>query len=150
MNGYPFVIGRCRHVCGRADSGENAVTSRTDKAPSMYEMEGALPGYATPSPPVARQTPHHAPPAGTGYPLEVPVSRRFPRPGDSPGRFPFPTVKVFLLLSPSSRKSLGVIHFEFFPVHMISTDHRRLSAHSGDYPRLIHRLVHSSSTGYSL
>ena len=77
------------------------------RGPSMYEMEGALPGYATPSPPVARQTPRHAPPAGTGYPREVPVSRRLPRPGVAPGRFPFPTVRVFLLLSRRSRKSPG-------------------------------------------
>ena len=111
----------------------------------MYEMEGALPSYATPSPPVARRTPRHAPPAGTGYPLEVPVSRRFPRPGDSPGRFPFPTVKVFLLLSPVVAQEYAGIHLKFFPVHMISTDNRRLSAHSSDYPpaytQLIHRLL---------
>ena len=61
----------------------------------MYEMEGALPGYATPSPPADRQTPRHAPPAGTGDPPEAPVSRRLPRPGGRPGRFPFPTVKYF-------------------------------------------------------
>ena len=80
----------------------------------MYEMEGALPSCATPSPPVARQTLRHAPPAGTGYPREVLVSRRFPRPGDSPGRFPFPTVKHFYCLPPSSRKSLREFILSFF------------------------------------
>ena len=114
----------------------------------MYEMEGASPGYATPSPPVARQTPRHAPPAGTGYPREVPVSRRLPRPGVAPGRFPFPTVKVFLLLSPIVAQGYAGIHFEFFFVHTISTEYRRLSACLRGYPlgyppayaQLIHRL----------
>jgi hypothetical protein len=71
----------------------------------MYEMEGAVPGCVAPGSPVARLTRHYAPPAGTGNPRDVPVSRYFPRPGVAPGRFPFPTVKVFLLLSPPSRKS---------------------------------------------
>ena len=64
-------------------------------------------------------------PAGTEDPREVPVSRLPARPGVAPGRFPFPTVKVFLLLSPPSRRS---------------------------YPQVtavIHRLMHSSSTGYA-
>ena len=111
----------------------------------MYEMEGALPSYATLSPPVARQTPRHAPPAGTGYPREVPVSRRLPRPGVAPGRFPFPTVKVFLLLFPVVAQGYTGIHFEFFFVHTISTEYRRLSACIRGYPlahaQLIHRLV---------
>jgi hypothetical protein len=72
----------------------------------MYEMEGASSGHATPRPPVARQTRHHAPPAGAENPHEMPVSRLLARPGVSPRRFPFPTVKVFLLLSRQTRKSL--------------------------------------------
>ena len=71
----------------------------------MYELEGAVPGCVAPGSPVARITRYHAPPAGTGNPRDVPVSRYFPRPGVAPRRFPFPTVKVFLLLSPPSRKS---------------------------------------------
>ena len=80
----------------------------------MYEMEGASPGYVTPSPPVARQPRRHVPPAGTEHPREVPVSRLLPRPWVAPGRCPFPTVKVFLLLSPSSRKSLREFILSFF------------------------------------
>jgi hypothetical protein len=71
----------------------------------MYEMEGALPGRVIPGSPVARLTRHHAPPAGTGNPRDVLVSQYFPRPEVAPGRFPFPTVRIFLLLSSSSRKS---------------------------------------------
>ena len=80
----------------------------------MYEMEGALPGCVAPGSPVARLTRHHAPPAGTGNPRDVPVSRYFPRPGVAPGRFPFPTVKVFLLLSPAVAQESAGIHFKFF------------------------------------
>ena len=72
----------------------------------MYEMEGALPGNVALGSPVARQTRRHAPPAGTGHPREVPVSWYLARPEVTPGWFPFPTVKVFLLLSWRSRKSL--------------------------------------------
>ena len=108
----------------------------------MYEMEGALPGCATPNPPVTRQTPRHAPPAGTGYPREVPVSRRLPRPGVAPGRFPFPTVKVFLLLSPTVAQESTGIHFKFFGIHTISTEYRRLSARYNGYPPAYAQLVH--------
>ncbi len=110
----------------------------------MYEMEGALPGCVAPGSPVARLTRHYAPPAGTGNPRDVPVSRYFPRPGVAPRRFPFPTVKVFLLLSPAVAQESGGIHFKFFGIHMISTEHRRLSARYDGYPpahpQLIHRL----------
>src|SRR5258708_35020336 len=81
-----------------------------DKAPSMYEMEGALPGSVALGPPVARQTRRHAPPAGTRNPRDVPVSRYFPRPGVAPGRFPFPTVKVFTAFPAVAQESAG-IHF---------------------------------------
>jgi hypothetical protein len=65
----------------------------------MYEMEGA------------------PPPAGARYPLEVPVSRSLPRSGITPGRCPFPTVKVFLLLSRPMRKSLPqfILNFSSAP-----------------------------------
>jgi hypothetical protein len=110
----------------------------------MYEMEGALPGYVAPGSPVARQTRHYAPPAGTGNPRDVPVSRYFPRPGVAPRRFPFPTVKVFLLLSRAVAQESAGIHFKFFGVHMISTEYWQLSARYGGYPpayaQLIHRL----------
>ena len=55
----------------------------------MYEMEGASSGIAALGWPVTRPTRRRAPPAGTGYPREVPVSRLLPRPGVAPGRFPF-------------------------------------------------------------
>ena len=110
----------------------------------MYEMEGASPGCVAPGSPVAWQTRHYAPPAGTGNPRDVPVSRYFPRPGVAPGRFPFPTVKVFLLLSPAVAQESAGIHFKFFGVHMVSTEYRRLSARYGGYPlayaQFIHRL----------
>ena len=94
----------------------------------MYEMEGASPGCVVPCSPVAWPTRHYAPPAGTGNPRDVPVSRYIPRPGVAPRRFPFPTVKVFLLLSPRFAQESAGIHFKFFGVHMISTEYRRLSA----------------------
>ena len=50
----------------------------------MYEMEGASSGHATQDSPVARLTRRRAPPAGTGYPHEVPVSRFLRRPGLPP------------------------------------------------------------------
>ena len=110
----------------------------------MYEMEGASPGRVAPGSPVAWPTRHYAPPAGTGNPRDVPVSRYFPRPGVAPRRFPFPTVKVFLLLSPAVAQESAGIHFKFFCVHMISTEYRRLSARYSGYPpayaQLIHRL----------
>jgi len=110
----------------------------------MYEMEGASPGCVAPGSPVAWQARHYAPPAGTGNPRDVPVSRYFPRPGVAPRRFPFPTVKVFLLLSPAVAQESAGIHFKFFGVHMISTGYRRLSAWYSGYPlayaQLIHRL----------
>src|SRR6266704_5247302 len=110
----------CLRACrGR---GECHYRAGHDKAPSMYEMEGALPGRVAPGSPVARLTRHHAPPAGTGNPRDVPVSRYFPRPGVAPRRFPFPTVKVFLLLSPAVAQESGGIHFKFFGIHMITAD----------------------------
>ena len=110
----------------------------------MYEMEGALPGSVTLGSPVARQTRRHAPPASTRYPREVPVSRYLPRPGVAPGWFPFPTVRVFLLLSPPSCKGLR----EFILSFSLST---RYPQKANGYPHVtavIHRLMHSSSTGY--
>ena len=72
----------------------------------------------------------------------MPVSRYFPRPGVAPGRIPFPTVKVFLLLSPAVAQESAGIHFEFFPVHTISTERRRLSARCGGYPPAYAQLIH--------
>ena len=119
--------------------------AQRNKAPSMYEMEGALPGLATLGRPVAQPARRHAPPAGTRYPCEGPVSRLLPRPGVAPGWFPFPTVKVFLLLSLQSRKSLR----QFILSFSMST---RCPQCAGGYPHMIaviHRLMHSSSTGYA-
>src|SRR6185437_3818359 len=130
--------------CLRAGRGRGECLYRAEhnEAPSMYEMEGAPPGYVAPGSPVAWQTRHYAPPAGTGNPRDVPVSRYFPRPGVAPRRFPFPTVKVFLLLSPPSRKSPR----EFISSFSAST---RYPQNIGGYPHVgmvIHRLMHSSST----
>jgi|tagenome__1003787_1003787.scaffolds.fasta_scaffold20962813_3 hypothetical protein len=102
------------------------LTAGKSEAPSMYEMEGA------------------PPPAGARYPLEVPVSRSLPRSGITPGRFPFPTVKVFLLLSPPMRKSLQPFILNFSPPPRNPQDNL-------GYPHVtavIHRLMHSSSTSY--
>jgi hypothetical protein len=102
------------------------LTAGKSEAPSMYEMEGA------------------PPPAGARYPLEVPVSRSLPRSGIAPGWFPFPTVKVFLLLSPPMRKSLPQFIPDFLPVP-------RYPQENPGYPHVtavIHRLMHSSSTRY--
>jgi hypothetical protein len=112
----------------------------------MYEMKGALSGYAAPDPPVAWLPRHRAPPAGTKRPREPPVSRLFPCPGVAPGWRPFPTVNVFLLPSPGSRKSLPEFIFSFFSVHTLSTECRWLSACHNGYPpayaHLIHKVVH--------
>jgi len=51
----------------------------------MYEMEGASSGFATPGWPVTRLPRRRAPPAGTGYPRKVPVSRLLRRSGGIPG-----------------------------------------------------------------
>jgi hypothetical protein len=111
----------------------------------MYEMEGARPGLATLDRPVTRLTWRHAPPAGTEYPHEVPVSRPLPRPEAAPGWFPFPTVRYFYCFSLRSRKSLP----QFILSFSLST---RSPQNAGGYPHMtavIHRLMHSSSTGYS-
>lgn len=115
-----------------------------NKAPFMYEMKGALSGRALPARPVARLPRRRAPPAGAKHPLEPPVSRLFPCPGVAPGWCPFPTVKVFLLPSLWSRKSLREFIFSFFRVHTLSTECRPLSACHNGYPpaytQHIHRL----------
>ena len=114
----------------------NYRTERSE-APSMYEMEGASSGIAALGRPVTQSTRRRAPPAGTEYPREVPVSWLLPRPGVAPGRFPFPTVRVFLLLSRRSRKSLR----QFISSFSSST---RYPQNTGGYPpahaQLVHRL----------
>ena len=110
----------------------------------MYEMEGALPGCVT----LGRQLPGkpgvaRRPPVPSTR-VKCQVSRLFPRPGVAPGWFPFPTVKVFLLLSRRSRKSLR----QFILSFSLST---RYPQNAGGYPHVtavIHRLMHNSSTGY--
>ena len=102
------------------------LTAGKSEAPSMYEMEGA------------------SPPAGARYPPEVPVSRSLARSGITPGWCPFPTVKVFLLLSPPLRKSLPQFILNFSPGLRYPQD-------NPGYPHVtavIHRLMHSSSTSY--
>src|SRR6516225_4628128 len=112
----------------------------------MYEMEGASSGCTTPGPPVSRLTRRCAPPAGTRIPREMPVSQLLPCPGVAPGWFPFPTVRVFLLLSRRPRKSLREFILSFF----LSTSYPQ---DDGSYPHaaaVIHRLMHNSSTGYTM
>jgi hypothetical protein len=87
----------------------------------MYEMEGASSWLAPPGRPVTRSTWRCAPPAGARDPREAPVSLLLAAFRVNPGRFPFPTVKIFLLLSRRSRKSLRQFIFRFSPVHKIST-----------------------------
>jgi hypothetical protein len=73
---------------------------------------------------------------------------RFPglsrAPGEAPGWCPFPAVKVFLRPPRPSRKGRREFFSDFFRVHTLSTEFRRLSAHSGGYPlpyaQLLHRL----------
>ncbi len=88
----------------------------------MYEMKGALPGCAAPDPPVAWLPRRRGPPAGARHPRELPVPRLSPCPGVAPGWCPFPTVKVFLLPSRWSRKSLREFILGFFCVHTLSTE----------------------------
>jgi hypothetical protein len=103
----------------------------------MYEMEGASPGCAT----LGRQLPgkpgvaYHS--AGTEYPREDPVSRFIPRPGVTPGWFPFPTEKVFLLLFPGSRKSLRQFILSF---SLSTRDPQTNSGYPPAYTQLIHKL----------
>jgi len=114
----------------------------------MYEMKGALSGHALPARPVARLPRRRTPPAGAKHPREPPVSRLFPCPGVAPGWCPFPTVKVFLLPSLWSRKSLREFIFSFFRVHTLPTECRRLSARHSGYPPAYAQQIHNSSTGY--
>ena len=114
------------------------------EAPSTYEMEGASSGVATLDRLVARPTQRRVPPAGTGYPREVPVSRLLPRPGVAPGWFPFPTVKYFYCFLRRSRKGVRQFISSFF----LST---RCPQNDDGCPHMtvvIHRHMHSSSTGY--
>ncbi len=115
------------------------------RPPPCMRWRGPRPAAPRHGPPVTRQTRRHAPPAGTGDPREIPVSRLPTRPGVAPGWFPFPTVKVFLLLSRRTRKSLE----EFISSFSLST---RFPQNTRSYPHVtavIHRLMHRSSTGYA-
>ncbi len=111
--GWP-VIRRRQHVCACGSWQRYCYTAEWNKAPSMYEMEGALFGLATLGRPVARLTRRRAPPARARYPREAPVSWLFPRPRVAPRWCPFPTVKVFLLPPPEVTQESAAIHFKFF------------------------------------
>jgi hypothetical protein len=115
----------------------------------MYEMEGALFGLAAPYRPVTRLLRHDAPPAGARYPHEAPVSRLLPRSGVSPGRCPFPAVKVFLPCPRMSRKSRWPFISDFFTIHirihrtpMVIRTRRRLST---VYAQPFHRSLWAKS-----
>ncbi len=66
------ALGCCGLVAQR-----HSCRAEWNKAPSMYEMEEALPGLATLGGPVARPTRRRAPPAGARHPCEGPVARLF-------------------------------------------------------------------------
>src|SRR6478672_7715251 len=133
--------------CLRAGRGRGECLYRAEhnEAPSMYEMEGASPGCVAPGSPVAWQTRHYAPPAGTGNPRDVPVSRYIPRPGVAPQTVPVSNGESISTAFPAVAQESAGIHFRFFAIHMISTEHRRLSARYDGYPpahpQLIHRLL---------
>ena len=73
---------------------------------------------------------------------------RFPglyiAPGETPGWCPFPAVKTFLRPQPASRKSPSRFILSFFPVHILSTEFRRLSARRSGYPLPYAQLLHRS------
>jgi hypothetical protein len=123
-----------------------------NKAPFMYEMKGALFGYAAPARPVPqlRRSSSASCPAAPYRAVRLPVrpsatrrppvpgprgKYRFPglfrAPGEPPGWCPFPAVKTFLRPSCPIPQELPGILFEFFLVHTLSTEFRRLSAHRG-------------------
>jgi hypothetical protein len=110
--------------------GERLYRAEHNKAPSMYEMEGASPGYVAPGSPVAWQTRHYAPPAGTGNPRDVPVSRYFPRPGVAPGAVPVSNGESISTAFPRGRARVHGNSFQVFrhphDIHRISTVIRTL------------------------
>ena len=108
-----------------------------NKAPSMYQMEGAC-GPRRSGSASCRFPRRHAPPASARYPREPPVSRLFPRPGVALGWCPFPTVKAFLPAAGSVAQEPAVIHFELFRCPHVA--HRM---------RMVIRMSHSLSTGLS-
>ena len=65
-------------------------------------------------------------------------------PGETPGWCPFPAVKTFLRPQPASRKSPSQFILGFFPVHILSTEFRRLSACRSGYPLPYAQLLHRS------
>ncbi len=98
--------GRSRNACGRRENacrnagpGRGAcVGQNKNKVPSMYEMQGTLPGLAAPGRPVAWLSLYRARrPPEYRSPREAQVSLLLPRPGVASGQCPFLTVKAFLL-----------------------------------------------------
>jgi len=65
-------------------------------------------------------------------------------PGEPPGWCPFPAVKVFLRPPPATRKRPPEFILNFFPVHILSTEFRRLSARRSGYPPSYSQLLHRS------
>jgi len=53
-------------------------------------------------------------------------------------------VKVFLRPPPGVAQEPSTIHFRFFPVHILSTEFRRLSARRSSYPLPYTQLLHRS------
>ena len=90
----------------------------------------------SPAPRAARRC--QAPAANSSFPA-------FASPQEKPpGWCPFPAVKTFLRPSPASRKSLSQFILKFFPVHILSTESRWLSARHGGYPPPYAQLLHRS------
>jgi hypothetical protein len=90
----------------------------------------------SPAPRAARRC--QAPAANSGFPAFA--SSR----GKPPGWCPFPAVKTFLRPQPASRKSPSRFILGFFPVHILSTEFRRLSARRTGYPLPYAQLLHRS------
>jgi hypothetical protein len=142
---------------------------KTQRGPSMYEMEGprgltartgrllgrpALRGQPpVPETRLKRRLPgsssvpefppvgsrFRSPTAGAEDPPKVPVTRLFQRSGVAPGWSPFPTVKAFLLLHAKSHKGYPPVISRFF-----GRPHRvhRMCALIHRRPALFHRAVH--------
>ena len=100
---------------------------------------------AGPGRPVARPPRRHAPPAGAKHPRQIPVSRPFPRPGVAPGMVPVSCGESISTPLAARRARAGGNSFWVF---FASTCCPQNSATYPHIAAVIHRLLHSSSTGY--
>jgi len=107
----------------------------------MYEMEGALPGCVTLGhrlpgrPGVARHPPVPSTHAKCQFP-SLPASRSRPR------MVPVSNGENISTAFRTVMQESAAIHFEFFPVHTISTERSQLSSCYGGYPPAYAQLIH--------